>query len=580
MRSAILFTAAAVAVSPLLLASANPTPVSPVEASSGRSRHQQQKNFVHITDVHYDPFYVARSDVKTQCHRIQENVEPIQRAAHYGTRGSNCDSPLALVTDAFASLQADVAQHRALDVVFWTGDSSRHDRDNLEPKDEAEVYSQNAEVIYFLTKTFDLTTTIIVPAVGNWDVFPHNTIYDAPVAGLAKLYETWKPLLESGLGPEDVNRTLSSFLQGGWFDRTVAETAGTPTVRAFSMNTVYWLIENLGVPDCAVYTPDEKPIASTHSADTQLAWLWTELANARSLGQKVVLIGHIPPIDSTDAQLYKPQCFQWFLQLTGEFSDVILTQYYGHVNKDIVNLVLKPKEKKTRVGTTDPRYLFKAVTPMSLPYIDTSAYQVIGNFKTSASFVPVHNPGLRAGKLTWGGNENAANASASIIEESQWYADVSHANERYAASPGASTFRFKEACRTVEDYGMPAILNSTSYTDWVRRMQAELADPEADLDVDGYGTIADTGAEATRKKHRRTAFEAYALCIDSNEKAPRPVKEAKLYLSPAAVRAVLISAVLAFIASLGGFFLYVRRLERSGTEAERQRLLFREGRGG
>ncbi|KAI8911316.1 hypothetical protein DFJ77DRAFT_469606 [Powellomyces hirtus] len=513
---------------------------------------QNQKRYLHITDVHFDPFYVPNSDVKTQCHRRGEDGEKGERALHYGSRGTGCDSPLALVSDAFASIQSEVMNRQPVDVVFWTGDSSRHDRDAQASKEESEVYSQNAEVVYYIQKTFDLYQTAVIPAIGNWDVSPHNTLADHAVTSLAKLYETWKPVLETGLSPEAINRTKTTFLSGGWFDRDLGTVNNKVVLRAFSLNTLYWFAENPGVEDCAPFVPGSKPERSTHSGDTQLAWLWGELEAARNAGQKVILIGHIPPTDSSDQSLYKPQCFQWYLQLSGEFSDVILSQYYGHVNKDVVNLVLRPR--KNKMGTEMP-YLLKAVTPMSLPYLDMKTYTIVGNMKTSASIVPVHNPGLKTGILS-------IEKDSRILRESQWFADITHANERYAASPGTPTLRFKEACRTDADYNMSG-LDAAGYTDWVIRMQRELADETAQLSA------------SMKSKKRPHPLRAYSLCIDSNEKMPHPNPDAQLSLPPGVVRAVLIVAGLVFVGALGGFYFYVQHLETQGNEAERQRLLFR-----
>ncbi|KAI8587803.1 Metallo-dependent phosphatase-like protein [Geranomyces variabilis] len=524
-----------------------------VARASPAPSHQTvpQKRFLHITDVHYDPFYVANSDVSTQCHRRGEDAgsgAKAERALHFGTRGSICDSPMAMIQDAFASIQRDVVgTQQPPDVVFWTGDSSRHDRDTQFPKEEDEVYAENSEVVYWIEKTFDLGRTAVIPAIGNWDVFPHNFLSDHATTAFSKLYLTWKPVLEIGLDESEVNRTRSTFLTGGWFDRNIGMVKDKVALRAFSMNTMTWFAENMGTEDCSPYMHGEAPQASTTLGDAQLAWLWTELEAARANNQKAILIGHVPPTDSNDQALYRPQCLAWFTQMSGEFSDVILSQYYGHVNKDIVNLVLRPRKGKSG---NDSQHIIKAVTSTSLSQIDLDANSIVGNFKTSGSIVPVHNPTLKAGLLA------VEAGSTKIIQESQWYIDLNHANERYAASPSTTTLKFREACRTDKDYSMSA-LDPAGYTEWIIRMQA------------------DSVSALAKKKKRDHPLRTYQLCIDSNIKAPRADTDSHLSLSPAVVRSVLIVAGLLFVGSLGGFYIYVKQLENQGDVLERQRLLFR-----
>ncbi|KND00264.1 uncharacterized protein SPPG_04594 [Spizellomyces punctatus DAOM BR117] len=529
-------------------------PLLAVAAPSAKPPSHVSKRFLHITDIHYDPFYVPHSDPSTQCHRapasqFSSDTSSAPSVSHYGALGTTCDSPLPLVEDTFTSIKREVLANQDIDFVFWTGDSSRHDRDKSFPRDASEVVSQNLEIVYYLQRTFDLSRTIIIPSIGNWDVWPSNALDPGPNVGLQRLYKTWQPVLDEGASPDDNIRT--TFEEGGWFKRTLVK----GQVIGLSLNTLYWYEDNPSVSDCSVFERGKAPSTSLHPGDVQFTWLEAQLKAARVGNERVFLLGHVPPADYSNSPLYRRNCYKWYLHLTGEYSDVILGAYYGHVNKDVVSVLVRAAHGTVNEINETP-YSLHAVTAKTLKRLKMDKLKVVGTVRTSSSIVPVHNPGFRTGIVDIG-------RTAIISEEVLWYADLVRANEKHAKDPGTDTLQYRSACKTRSNFKMHN-LTAEGYTDWIRRMQVE------------EGILPDISKKP--KKDRRHMLELYTLCMDSNEKLPREEEDdsSHLTLSPTAVRAILLTATITFLGGLGGFFFYVRRLEERGTVWERQRLLFTE----
>src|SRR5262249_40197099 len=75
------------------------------------------------------------------------------------------------------------------------------------------------------------------------------------------------------------------------------------------------------------------PLHHGHPGDEQLTWLSDLLKQMREKQSKVIIIGHVPPQAIDNKPYYLANCYAKFVHLSGEFSDVILSQYYGHVNR-------------------------------------------------------------------------------------------------------------------------------------------------------------------------------------------------------------------------------------------------------
>lgn len=90
----------------------------------------------------------------------------------------------------------------------------------------------------------------------------------------------------------------------------------------------------------------------------QLKWLSEELHNAEQAGDKVHIIGHIPPDnrECTQAWLYN------FLRIIDRFNDTVLAQYYGHTHRDEYRLFYSPSQTDVPIGLA---YIGPSITPFT-----------------------------------------------------------------------------------------------------------------------------------------------------------------------------------------------------------------------
>jgi len=344
-------------------------------------------HYLHVTDFHIDPLYRHNGHVVAMCHAENDgnsldNVHAnVDRAGYFGTRGSICDSPQSLVDGTFDAI---ARLNMTIPLVFWTGDSSRHDRDRSNPKTLNDVFQQNDLVVKQFQSTFNLSETVIVPSIGNWDVFPADYLPpkgDSPTM-LDRLYESWRPLINS-------TEIEKSFKQGGWFKKTVED------LTIISLNTMWWFAANSAVGDCK----------GDGMGDEQLEWVQETL---KDLKGKAILIGHVPPVFDGGI-LYSPQCYIKFVRLLaqdGQGDKKIIGSFFGHTNKDsmafvIRHPVVKPDRnaqlplKKGPSHSIDLMYLSSQHTPT----YDVGDSQILSVLFTAPSVVPVNNPSFRVGKL-------------------------------------------------------------------------------------------------------------------------------------------------------------------------------------
>ncbi|KAJ3327468.1 Endopolyphosphatase [Blyttiomyces sp. JEL0837] len=602
-----------------------------------QSQHHNQSindrpiQFIHITDFHLDPFYNPRSSPSSSCHKTLRFRKSIE--SHYGVPGSGCDSPKELVLDTidfidqqFLNVQggngSNGSSESILDFVLWTGDSSRHDRDDSMPKGKDEVFKQNMEIVSILQPLSHHHKIPILPSIGNWDTYPTSQLASSPNdTTLLKLWETWNPLFHSHADTKYLNSSEAanafeevreSFLRGGFYRWPVLP----GVLEVVSINSLSFFEENGLVRDCGVFKSgkslndfdslkkkknkgkgkkrkqrddgsgnssgeEEESIDLPSAGETQLFWLENVLSSARSRGVKVIIVGHVPPV-TADGPLYRPNCLEWFTYFSGEYSDVILTQYYGHINRDMVHFVMVrtiqvmvefalsataqrplstfPKSPQKQPGTPSKNpYRMISIDPPAISSINLNTHYIASTISTSASIVPVFNPGFRFGKVGWvdinssaGGNhQNMSNGQDNndeinrderalvLLEQSTWFANLERANRRWdqehlrfshdgnddgtIISPskkkggggknpttGAdSTLEYVTSCSTREDFEMER-LTAEDWTNWIVLLQG------------GGGLSGDLVDESTARSGTRKSthellqsqlIKKYARCV-------------------------------------------------------------------
>ncbi|ORX94256.1 Metallo-dependent phosphatase-like protein [Clohesyomyces aquaticus] len=286
------------------------------EASTGR---RLQGRFLHITDIHPDPFYKTYSSTEQDaaCHRKRGP------AGVYGAETSACDAPFSLVNETFEWIRDNLKDK--IDFVVWTGDSARHDNDEKIPRTQEQVIDQNEYVVDRFRDVFgtdensndtDPTNDFIIPIVptlGNNDIMPHNIMLSGPNKWTMKYLDTWRNFI-----PEEQRH---QFQRGGWFFTEVIP----GKLAVISLNTLFFFDSNSGVDGCA----DKHEPGYEH-----MEWLRIQLQILRERGLKVILMGHVPPARTDSKLSWDETCWQKFTLNLQQYRDIIVGSIFGHMNID------------------------------------------------------------------------------------------------------------------------------------------------------------------------------------------------------------------------------------------------------
>lgn len=319
LRGLLLFTA-------LSLASPVPPPPAPqhvldiphTRSKAGNPRKLHGK-FLHITDIHPDPFYRHGSNPYGDhpCHRGEGT------AGYFGAEKTGCDTPFSLVNATFDWIKNNLKDE--LDFVIWTGDSARHDNDEKYPRTSKQVEHLNLYIVNKFVEVFgksdnkddpDPTNDFVVPIVptyGNNDVLPHNIFEPGPNKWTRKYLTIWDKFV-----PQEQRH---SFARGGWFFTEVIPNR----LAVFSLNTLYFFDSNAAVDGC-----DD----SSEPGYEHFEWLRTQLQFMRQRGMKAILMGHVPPARSGGKQNWDETCYQKYNLWLRQYRDVVVGSFFGHMNID------------------------------------------------------------------------------------------------------------------------------------------------------------------------------------------------------------------------------------------------------
>ncbi|KAJ3370710.1 protein transport protein S31 [Kappamyces sp. JEL0680] len=324
------------------------------------------------------------------------------------------------------------------DVVFWTGDSSRHDRDPDLPRSALDVTQGIQKVATLINSSFRAGT--VFPVVGNWDTrYPQQT----ELEDYQSLFTVW-----SILWTESQKLAIqTTFLEGGFYSVAITE-----RLSVIALNTIDWYVEN-SLGDCK-------------SNNQQLMWLGSILEEIRQLHGQVVLIGHVPPLSYLSHPLYHPKCLASFTNIIGEYSDIIMNQYYGHVNRDVTYLTTKTPEGSYQIVPLNEETL---KDPASIHL------QVVGTLHTGPSIVPYYYPAFRWGLL--GREKGTGNSSWRVEEHVQYFAPID-LYKSVQDDPGPDFFRESCSSRAMS-------LNTVSALEW----KALLGTIQHELKISGHSTL-------------------------------------------------------------------------------------------
>ena len=267
--------------------------------------------FLHITDLHPDPFYKLGTDPfgEHPCHRGKGS------AGFYGAEKTECDSPFSLINATFDWIRANVKEE--IDFVVWTGDSARHDNDDKIPRTPQGVEDLNRYVVSKFAEVFGLRKggfeIPIIPTYGNNDILPHNIFQPGPNRWTKKYLDIWEDFI-----PQEQRH---SFARGGYFYTEVIPNK----LAVFSLNTLYFFDSNAAVDGC------DNPSEPGYE---HFEWLRVQLEFLRQRGMKAIVTGHVPPARTESKQNWDESCYQKYTLWLRQYRDVIVGNLYGHMNID------------------------------------------------------------------------------------------------------------------------------------------------------------------------------------------------------------------------------------------------------
>lgn len=317
-----------------------------------------QTRVLFLTDIHWDKEYQAgaAADCKEPlCCRSGSGPPGARRAAgHWGTY-SKCDLPLRTVQN----LLENVVKNGPWDWVYWTGDVPAH---NVWAQTRAQQLNELTVVTRLIQKHLGPNVTVY-PAVGNHESTPVNSFPPPFIRGnqsSAWLYDTmaalWSPWL-----PEEALTTLR---YGGFYSLEVQ-----PGLRLVSLNMNFCARENFWLM-----------VNSTDPAQ-QLQWLVHVLQTSETKGEKVHIIGHIPPSLCLAS-------WSWnYHHILNRYEGTVAGQFFGHTHLDQYQMMYDEADLSRPVGVA-------FIAPSVTTYVNLNpgyrVYYVDGSYPGSSRLVLDH----------------------------------------------------------------------------------------------------------------------------------------------------------------------------------------------
>ncbi|KAF7355326.1 RFX-type winged-helix domain-containing protein [Mycena sanguinolenta] len=345
----------------------------PFEASALAKPRKLHGRFLHITDMHPDPFYQPKTSEKTSCHR-KKGKKKKNVAGYYGQPYSDCDSPFRLTNLTLDFIEKKWASE--IDFVIWTGDNARHDNDRKLPRTPAEIYELNRAVAAKMNSAFTSRGIPVIPSLGELLIFRNNDVWREYLVILifnilnipqliitSEFSSIWKAFIPFPY--------LQIFQRGAYYAVEVIPDA----VAVISLNTMYFYDSNKAVGGCAFKDRED-------AGNLEFDWLEVQLKGFRARGMQVWLSGHVPPSSGN----YFPECYVRYVELALRFQDTIVGHLFGAKASDLE--IFEPAKAKNNNDLFDALIADFAAMPKPKD-IDYHDYAVIN---VSPSVVP--NPYL------------------------------------------------------------------------------------------------------------------------------------------------------------------------------------------
>eukprot|EP01137_Pigoraptor_chileana_P002804 Opistho-2@42147 len=325
-----------------------------------------------LADMHVDAMYKENTNAhcgKFTCCRESEGPGT---AGYWGDY--SCDLPIRTISHTLDFISK---MDPRPDFIIWTGDNPPHDLSEESEESQLVASSVVGTLLRDHLSDFD-----IAPSLGNHEGFPANLYYQPTYKwltdGLAEVWSDWLPA-----------DALATFREAGYYTMLVR-----PGLRIVSMNTQYGYQENFYF----ILNSDVPAVQKYYD------WLNSTLLAAEAAGEKVFLVGHVPPGQPDAIESYGA----FHRSIVTRFSKIIIAQTFGHTHLDQFEVI---REKTGNTTSGDPVGV-AFIAPSLTTYTNL-------------------NPTFRVYEFD--------DATLELLDFKQYYMNMSRANEVAASEMAAGT---------------------------------------------------------------------------------------------------------------------------------------------
>ncbi|XP_075551077.1 sphingomyelin phosphodiesterase-like [Dermacentor variabilis] len=320
---------------------------------------------LHISDTHVDPEYSEGSEAECNeplcCHAgdVPASSGRRRKAGHWGAF-QTCDIP----PRTFENMLKTVRDTQKIDYVIWTGDMVAHDVWNTSR-------ASNLDIMEYTVKSLEkyLPGVPIYPALGNHEGNPVDSFPIPAVKGkrsvdwlytaLASQWSQWLPASASVTMRRGAFYAITPF----------------PGLKIISLNMNYCNTLNWWL------------LLDPRDPAEQLAFLVSELQESEIKGQKVHIIGHIPPGQEDCLQVWSDN----YNRIIERYESTVRAQFFGHTHKDELELFYEPAREYYRGRRPfSVAYVAPSTTTFNSGHPAYRVYVVDGNYANSTWAVLDH----------------------------------------------------------------------------------------------------------------------------------------------------------------------------------------------
>lgn len=202
------------------------------------------------------------------CRKESGKPKKHEKPSGYWGTAASCDIPLR-TAEQFAMFAAKEVQP---DGIIWTGDNPSHD---FWAQTIPTQMNATQTIADLLVNNFDLNKTSIFPTFGNHDAYPAN-MFDPTTNSTQWLKDHMSNITTNLFKTPEIGAQIKKNGYYSYLDPRLE-------IRFLGLNTDFGNVMNLF------------NLGDPTDPQNHLAWLRQELKDSEQAGERVIIVGHIPP---------------------------------------------------------------------------------------------------------------------------------------------------------------------------------------------------------------------------------------------------------------------------------------------